>query len=180
MQDRLFPLSPYLNVHLAQRVKTSHRESSRSLLLGQNFNLFHTGGFSGANKALPFQKLHILDVLLANAGQIHKGTWVFRATGPSPNLKGVAGKLGEDSYRHVNHSPRAKQAKTEKQVTLQAISLTPFLAWRVCSSPSMCNSLYFYNPYINLDACPVYNFSTVAISLLYHALGLGVRGVFWP
>lgn len=49
-------IPPYLNVRPAQRVKTSHQESLFTLLLGQNFNLFHTGNFSGANKTLPSSK----------------------------------------------------------------------------------------------------------------------------
>lgn len=56
-------LPPNLNVHPAQRVKISHREHVFTVLLGQNFNLFHTGDFSRASKTLSSQKLHILDVL---------------------------------------------------------------------------------------------------------------------
>lgn len=118
---------PYLNVHPAQRVKTSHWESLFTLLLDQNFNLVHIGDFSGANKAVPSQKLHVLDVLLANAGQTHKGTWVSRVTVPFPSLKNVAGRLSEDSYRDVSHNPRAKQASIKKQMTLMMTSPTPFL-----------------------------------------------------
>lgn len=165
---------PYLNVHPAQRVKTSRWESLFTLLLDQNFNLVHTGDFSGANKAVPSQKLHVLDVLLANAGQTHKGPWVSRVTVPFPSLRNVAGRLSEDSYGDVSHNPRAKQASIKKQMTLTMTSPTPFLAWRVCGSPSACSSLHFYNPSINLDGCPVYDFSPVAILLLFHALGLGV------
>lgn len=60
----------------------------------------------------------------------------------------------------------------KKQVTLAIMSPTPFLAWRACGSSSTHNSLNFYSPSIHLDGCP--DFSPVAISLLFHALRLGV------
>jgi len=167
---------PYLNVHPAQRGKTSLWESLFTLLLDQNFNLFHISDFSGAHKALSSQKLHALDVLLANAGQIHKGTWDSRITIPFPNLNRAAGSLGEDSDRDVSCNPRAKQATIKKEITLTIIFPTSFLAWTVHVPQHM--QLHFYNLSINLDGCPVYNFSPVATSLLYRALGSGAWGFF--
>lgn len=68
-------------------------------------------------KALPSQKLHVLDVLLANTSHMHEGTWISRVTVPFPNLKSVTRRLGEDSYRGIGHNPRAKEAKKKKKTS---------------------------------------------------------------
>lgn len=74
--------------------------------------------------------------------------------------------------------PEQKRPK-KMQVMQMIISPTPFLVWRLCGSPSTRNSLHFYNLFVNLDGCPVYDFSPVAISLIFHALGFGVCRFFW-
>lgn len=135
---------PCLNVHPAQRVKTPYPESLFTLLLDQNFNLFHAGGGSWAHKALPCQNLPVLEVLLANAAR--RGSWVSRVPAPVACLQSAAGGLREDSYGDASHSPRARQPTTTKQVTLAIVSPAPSLAWRACGSPSTCSSPRFHTP----------------------------------
>lgn len=173
------PVPPCLNVHPAQRVKTSYPQSLFSLLLDQNFNLFHTGGGSGASKALPCQKLHVLDILLANA--IRRGRWVSRVTAPFASLQSAAGGWREDSDGDASHNPRARQATITKQVTLAIGSPTPSLAWRACGSPSTCSSPRFHTPpHTNLDVCPLYGFPLLPYRCFSVLRGWVFGAFFWP
>lgn len=176
VQDRLFP-HPSLSV--CPSCTKSENFTQRILIYSacrSKLKPISYKWFSWSQQSSTFSKLHVLCLSCKHRPDPQRYLG-FQSYSALAQFQKRHWKIAWLQLRGCQPQSQSQTSHSKKQVTLTIISPTPFLAWRVCGSPSTCNNLNFYNPSIHLDGCP--DFSPVAISLLFHALGLGVW-VFWP